>query len=117
MPNRIVILSSHSLFIEGVASRLRQYPQRVEVRFVDPQLPDYIEQIDGIRPSAVILDAADTQTTQCCLLCELLIATPNITVVRLMVDQKDVQVIASKRQCFEGVQDLIEILLPAETSS
>ena len=113
---RVVILSGHSLFAEGIASRL-QHVERVEVVFVDPEQEAYLDQIAEIQPSTVFIDALDDKTTQCCLLCELLIAFPDITLVRLTVDQKDVQVIASQKQCFEEVQDLIEILLPPETSS
>jgi DNA-binding NarL/FixJ family response regulator len=68
MPKRIAILSGHSLFAEGIASRLRQYPQQVDVCFVDPQQLDYVEQLTEIQPAAVIIDAQDSRTTQCCLL-------------------------------------------------
>ena len=110
MPNRIVILSGHSLFAEGVASRLRQYPQRVDVRFVDPQQLDYVDQITAIQPSAVIIDAADTDTTQCCVLCDLLSALENVTIVRLEVQKKDIRVITSVRQQFDEVRDILDII-------
>jgi DNA-binding NarL/FixJ family response regulator len=110
MQNRIVILSGHSLFAEGVASRLRQYPQRVDVRFVDPQQLDYVDQITNIQPSAVIVDAADTYTTQCCVLCDLLSALENVTIVRLEAQQKDIRIITSVRQQFAEVRDILDIL-------
>ena len=110
MPNQIVILSGHSLFTEGVASRLRQYPERVDVRFVDPQQPDYIEEIAGIHPSAVIIDAADTETDCCCILCDLLATLEDVTVVRLDVQQKDIQLITSVRQQFNEVRDIVDII-------
>jgi DNA-binding NarL/FixJ family response regulator len=110
MPNRIVILSGHSLFAEGVASRLRQYPQRVDVHFVDPQQLDYVDQITVIQPSAVIIDAADTDTTQCCVLCDLLSALENVTIVRLEVQKKDIRVITSARQQFAEVRDILDII-------
>jgi DNA-binding NarL/FixJ family response regulator len=110
MPTRIVILSVHSLFTEGVASRLRQYPERVDVRFVDPQQPDYIEQIAGIQPSAVIMDAAETETPCCCMLCDLLSALKNVTIVRLDVQQNDIQLITSVQQRFNEVRDIVEII-------
>jgi len=117
MRTRVVILSGHSLFAEGIASRLQQYAEQVEVVFVDPGQEDYLDQVADLKPSTVFIDAQDTKTNQCCLLCELLIAFPDIALVRLTVDQKDVQVITSQKQCFGEVQDLIEILLPPETSS
>lgn len=109
MPNRLVILSNHSLFSEGVASRLRQYPERVDVRFVDPQHADYIEKIAVIQPSAVIMDAADTDTTQCCVLCDLLSALENVTIVRLDVQRRDIRVITSMQQQFDEVRDILDI--------
>ena len=110
MPNQIVILSGHSIFAEGVASRLRQYPERVDVRFVDPQQPDYIKKIAGIHPSAVIIDAADTETDRCCVLCDLLATLKNVTVVRLDVQQKDIQLITSVQQHFNEVRDIVDII-------
>lgn len=110
MPNRIVILSGHSLFAEGVASRLRQYPQRVDVCFVDPQQLDYVDQISVLRPSAVIIDAADTNATQRCVLCDLLSALENVTIVHLEVQQKDIRVITSVRQQFTEVRDILDII-------
>lgn len=114
---RIVILSGHSLFAEGIASRLQQDTNRVEVISIDFDQGNYLAQIAEIQPSTVFIDSQDAQATKCSLLCELLIAFPDLTLVRLTVDQKDVQVITSQKQCFEEVQDLIEILLPPETSS
>lgn len=109
MHSRIVILSGHSLFVEGIATRLQQMPNRVEVVFIDPNLGDYLEQITSIQPSAVLIDAQDAKNAQCCLLCELLLAFPDITLLRLAVDQTDVQVVVSQRHRLQEVQDLIDV--------
>jgi hypothetical protein len=110
MPNQIVILSGHSLFSEGVASRLRQYPERVDVRFVDPQQPDYLEQIKAIRPAAVIIDAADTDSMQCCLLCDLLVALVNVTIICLELQHQDIQVVTSSQHPLAEAIDIINII-------
>ena len=110
MPNRLIILSDHTLFAEGVASRLRQYPERVDVRFVDPQQADYLEKIKEIRPSAVIIDAADTDRTQCCLLCDLLMALVNVTIIRLEVQHKDIQIVTSSQQPLTEVKDILDVV-------
>jgi DNA-binding NarL/FixJ family response regulator len=110
MPSRLIILSNHSLFAEGVASRLRQYPERVDVRFVDPQQADYLDQIKEIRPSAVIIDAADTDRTQCCLLCDLLMALGNVKLIRLEVQHKDIQIVTSSQHSLAEVRDIIDIV-------
>ena len=110
MSNRLVILSNHSLFADGVASRLRQYPERVDLHFVDPQQADYLEQIKKIRPCAVILDAMDKDTSQCCMLCDLLSALQNVTIIRLEVQQKDIRVITSMQRQFDEVRDILDII-------
>jgi len=110
MQMRVVILSSHSLFAEGVASRLREYPQRVDVRFVDPQQPDYVEQITAIHPAAIVIDAADTNNSQYCLLCDLLMSFSNVTIIRLEAQQKDIQIVTSVLHPLNEVRDLIEIV-------
>ncbi len=110
MPKRLIILSNHTLFAEGVASRLRQYPERVDVSFVDPQQADYLEQIKKKYPSAVIMDATDTDSSQCCLLCDLLSALENVTIVRLDVQQKDIRVITSMQHRFNEVRDILDII-------
>ena len=110
MPKRVVILSSHSLFADGIASRLHQYPMRVDVHFVNPQQQDYVEQITTLQPAAVIMAAAETETSPSCVLCELLTALENVTIVRLEVQQKDIRVITSEQRQFEEVRDILEIL-------
>ena len=110
MPSRLIILSNHSLFAEGVASRLRQYPERVDVRFVDPQQADYLEQIKEIRPHVVVIDAADTDSAQGCLLCDMLMALVNMTLIRIEVQSKDIQVITSSRHPLAEVRDIIDIV-------
>ena len=110
MSKRLVILSNHTLFAEGVASRLLQYPERVDLRFVDPQQADYLEQIQKIRPSVVIMDAADTDCTQCCTLCDLLMALVNVTIIRLEVQSNDIQIVTSSQRPLTEVRDIIEIV-------
>jgi DNA-binding NarL/FixJ family response regulator len=117
LDSRIIILSRHSIFIEGVATRLRQMSNRVVVDFIDPDQDDYIEQITAKNPGAILLDEMDSKNTQCCLLCELLLAVPNITIVRLTIDQADVQIFTSQRRCLPDIQNLIDVLTPSQAAS
>jgi hypothetical protein len=110
MHTRFVILSTHSLFVEGVASRLRQYPQRVDVLFVDPQQPDYIAQIKKIQPDALLLHAADTEQFQCQLLCDLLMALPNVMIIHLGAQQKDIHIVTSTQRSINEVRDIIDLI-------
>lgn len=106
----IVILSGRSLFSEGVASRMREYPQRVDVHFVDPQQPDYIDHIHAIRPAAILVDAADTNKLQCELLCDLLMSLANVMVIRLDVHKNDIQIVTSVQRPLKELRELIEIV-------
>ena len=116
MSSQVAVLSGQSLFAEGIISRLREHPERLEVHHIDSEMSDYIDQIKRIQPVAILLDAADEGDTQCCFLCELLLTFPTIMIVRLAADQRDVQVIRSSTQHLEDVQDLIKTFLPPETS-
>ncbi len=110
MQMRVAILSSHSLFTEGVASRLREYPQQVEVLFVDPQQPDYLEKILEIHPAAIIIDAADRGVSQGCTFIDLLMSFFKVPIIRLEAHKDDIQIITSEQHNLKEVRDLIKVL-------
>jgi DNA-binding NarL/FixJ family response regulator len=107
---RVVILSNHSLFAEGVATRLRQEQQRLEIHYLDPHQQRFIEQIAALQPDGVIINATDTESEQICTLCTLLADLPTIRIIRLAVQEQDVQVITSQRLVFAEVLDLVDLL-------
>lgn len=106
----VVILSGHSLFAEGVASRLRQHLGQLELQVVDARQPDAMAQIDAVQPSAVILDATDPEITHLCLLSRLQLALPGLKVIYLDPQQEQIQVVTSERRTVEQVRDLIEAI-------
>ena len=110
MKSRTILFLSHSIFVEGVASRLRQHPQNYTVYFIDPDRDDYIDQVARKLPSAVVIDADQGNRNQWCVLCDLLHAFPEVTILRLKAQEKDVQVITSSSYVVENVQDLIDLL-------
>ena len=110
MQIQVVILSQHSIFAEGIANRLRQYPKDVAVNFVDPQDDVYMDEIKSIQPSAVILDAAAPANPQCCLLCELLMALTWVTIIRLDIAKDDAQIIQSRQQEMAEVLDILRAI-------
>ena len=106
----VVILSGHSLFVDGVASRLRQHLQQLELEIVDARQPDAMAQIAAIQPSAVIVDATDPEITQLCLLSRLLLALPGLKVICLDPQREQVQVLTSEQRPAGKVRDLIEVI-------
>ena len=115
-PASIVILSGNSLFIEGVASRLQQYPNQVEIEIVNSSQPGALEIIQAIRPSAVILDATEKQTSPNCPISTLLSALPALKIVRLDSQQKHFQIVTSEQHSVDAVQDLLELIAPQARS-
>ena len=107
---RVVILSSHSLFAEGIASRLRQHLQSVEFEIMDPRQPDAMAQIAATQPSIVILDGTDSGATQSCFLSKLLLTFPKLKVICLDPQQEQIQVVTSEQHRAVKVHDLVEVI-------
>ncbi len=109
-PTRVVIVSSHSLFAEGVASRLQQFPNRVDIETIDPQEDQFFNHIINIQPPTVIMEATNIDTDEGCLLCNMMSVLPTVKIIRLAAEQKDIQVIRSEQYAVKGVRDLIFFL-------
>ncbi|MEW6404214.1 MAG: hypothetical protein AB1649_20650 [Chloroflexota bacterium] len=110
MRQQVVILSDHSLFAQGVASRFKQYPERVHLHFVNPRDDDSFNRIAAIQPAAVILSSSESDMREKCLLCDLVSTFPSIRIIRLAVDQDPVQVITSQQSRLKEVRDLLDLL-------
>jgi len=63
-----------------------------------------------LEPSVFIIDSGESDDTQSRLLCELLNEFPDVTIIRLKIHEKDVQVISSSQFVFNNVQDLIDLI-------
>ncbi len=110
MRTRVVILSGHSLFAEGVASRLKKHLDRLDLQVVDINEDDVLSKIVSLRPASVILDAMDAETNDAIPLTKLLKSLPEVTVIRLDPQQSQVQVVTSEERMLGEVKDLIEVI-------
>jgi hypothetical protein len=106
----VVILSGHSLFAESVADRLREYLQQVELEIVDLRQPDAMTRVTAAGPSIVILDVTDASVAQICSLSDLLLSLPKLKVIRLDMEQDQVQVVTSEHRPAVKVRDLVEVI-------
>ena len=106
---RVVVLSSHSLFTEGVASRLKQHVDRVDLQHVDVQRADALELIVASRPAVIIVDAGQDLGDHCSL-GKILQALPTVKVIRLDPQQERVQLVTSEQHPAGEVSDLIELI-------
>ncbi len=107
---RVVVLSSHSLYGEGVLARLKAYQNALELHVVDADQTDALDQIIAIQPAAVIVDASDKDTNANCPLGRLLRDLPDVRIIRLDLIKKGFQLVTSEQHEAKEVQDLLAIL-------
>lgn len=110
MRQHVVILSEHSLFTQGVATRIQQFPDQVQIHFINPHDADSLEQIADIDPAAIIISSREGGSNKNCLLCDLISYFPMVRVIRLAVDQNPVQIITSEHSQLDEVRDLLALL-------
>jgi hypothetical protein len=107
---RVVILSGHSLFAEGVASRLITHLDRLDLQVIDIYEEDVLSKVVSLNPTTVILDAMDAETSNLIPLSKLLKSLPEVTVIRLDPQQTQIQVVTSKEHMLGEVKDLIDVI-------
>lgn len=107
---RVVILSGHSLFAEGVASRLSQYPEEIELKVLDPRSADCLEALRTQGPAAIILDATDVEVTELCPLYRLLEISSRLRIIHLDTQEEEIRIVSSSRQKLDEVRDLIQVI-------
>jgi DNA-binding NarL/FixJ family response regulator len=107
---RVVILSSRSIFAEGVASRLRQHLETQDVDVIDVRQQTALERILDDQPSTVILDVSDPEVATGDWLDPLLSALPRLQVVCLDPLQDRMQLVTSQQHPVGQVDELIDII-------
>jgi hypothetical protein len=110
----VVILSGRSLFVEGVAARLRQKLPAEDLVTIDAQEGELLARVIQAQPVAVILDGRDEAVTRRCPIGALIAALPNVTIIRLDPYQDQVQVVTSEQRAAERVADLLAVITTAE---
>ncbi|HUS84668.1 MAG TPA: hypothetical protein VMX56_05955 [Anaerolineales bacterium] len=115
--SRVVVLSSHSLYAEGVLTRLKAHAPAIELHVVDADETDAVNQIIAIEPTAVIMDASDKDANAHCPLGMLLRDLPDLRVIRLDPISNGFQVVTSEHHEAEEVQDLLAILKPGKEAN
>ena len=108
----VAILSGKTLFTEGVAARLRQHEDWLDLHVVAADRGDALQQVVSVRPSAVILDAGDPQVTRHCSLNQLFQALPKVRVIRLDPERNQIQLLTSEQRLAADIADLINVIQP-----
>ena len=108
MHDRVLILSGHTLFTEGLISRLKKYCDLFDFQVVDSRRPDVVDQIIALRPSVVIMDGSSPEIQITTLLMDLISSIPALQVINLDSQSARVRVIRWGSKTVSGVEELLE---------
>lgn len=109
MELKVAMLTGHSLFADGLASKLREYSNSFELRMFDDQ-PDVVKELAAFHPFAVILEDNGTQSIRTWSLQQLLGILPGLMIIFLNLGQSEIMVIHGEQYAANGALDLMEII-------
>ncbi len=106
---KVAMLTGHSLFADGLVSKLREYSNSFELRVFDDQ-PDTVKELAAFHPFAVILEDNGRQPTHSWSLQQLLGILPGLMIVFLNLGQPEIMVIHGEQYAANGAMELMEII-------
>jgi DNA-binding NarL/FixJ family response regulator len=109
---RVVVLTAHSMFTEGIAARLGHFLDRIELQVVDSREPDCLTDIRQAHPTVVVLETNDENVGRFCSLDEILSVAPEVKVIRLDRDLNRIHVVTGETISVTQPDDFIGMLLP-----
>lgn len=107
---RVAILSSQSIFAEGVVAHLRQQLDEQSLLVVDARQANPLQRVLAAQPNSIILDATDAIVAKDCPLEQLLDALPSLTIIRLNPQQDRMQVVTSHQHRADQMSDLMNVI-------
>ena len=110
MDTRIAMMTNHSLFADRLISRLREYPEKLNLQVFDFSQPDVISHIVAFKPVVIILQENEGQQLDAGSLMQIFAILPNLLLVYLYLNQPEIQIIQSERCTANGVGQLVEII-------
>lgn len=106
---RILMLSSHPLFSQGVESLLRREPE-LEIVGRETDVDKAIERIKELRPDVVIVDSGDPEIDAESLMGYLLQHKLGVNVVGLSLANNTIAVYRKEQIAIAAVEDLIKVI-------
>jgi len=110
MDARIAVMTNHSLFAEGLISRLREYPEQLDLKVFDLLQPDVVSHVVDFKPLVVILEENEEQQFSFRCFKEMLAIMPNLLIIYLYINQPDILIIQSEHYLANGVGELVDII-------
>jgi hypothetical protein len=112
MDIRVVILTEHSIYTDGITRRLRGSPHGFDLHVIDQREIDAMEQTAAIQPSAIILENGSAGVDYQCL-DGLMRHIPNAKLILIDPSTSSLKVIQWENLLAEGWNDLVKLLEPA----
>ncbi len=106
----VVVLTSHTLYAEGVTSRLQARADSLDLNVIDARNSTAMEQIIALEPQAVIVDISDAEASLNCPINQLLASLPKLKIIRLDPEQSGFQLVTSAQHVAHEVEDLLEVI-------
>lgn len=108
-PLRIVILARQSLFLDGIAAKLNNYPGDIDVSYVVSTSPKMICELKSISPAIILIDAGDSAASQLSIP-SILDIVPNSKVYRFNLSSDQISIFTSKSVHVNCVNELVEFM-------
>jgi hypothetical protein len=108
----VLILAAPSLFSEGIAARLGQHPDQIDLSIVDSRDPQALVKSAQTRPEVVLFEANDRNVEGGCPLAQLMASDEPVRLIRLDPSHDQVYVVTSERVNVSEPLDLINMVLP-----
>lgn len=107
----IALISGQSLLVDGVASRLKAQPGKVQPTVFSPVQDDLHDQLLALEPDVIILDARDPGVRENCPLYDLVQLLPEVKFLVLDSERSHLQVVTNRREPIADAQELLEQVL------
>jgi len=106
----VVILTHNSLLSGGIASKLREYKESLDVQTLDLKAKNVLKVLKQKAPDVIILDAGDSKICAKTPIVKLLEAAPNAKVIRLDLESDSVKVFSSTEKKVAHAHDLVKLI-------
>jgi hypothetical protein len=106
---RVLVLTAHSLFTEGVANRLGQEVNGIDLQVVDSRDAAAVSRFLDDAPDVIVFEARDENVECVSPLVEFL-GKHEVRVLRLDPERDEVQVVTSARRDLQDPRDLLGLV-------
>jgi hypothetical protein len=105
------MLRAPSLLSEGIAARLGQHLDQLDLEVVDTSDAEGVARAVASRPQVVLFEARDTHIESPCPLSELLAAASPVRLIRLDADHDQIQLVTSEVRDVSRPGELLSLVL------